>query len=81
MIFLEYSRPRIYVNPPSALAPLAECKHVHAPLVVSRCDLARARHAMWAMPSIRQPICPGVHFWRSQLYLDLSPVSATPSMT
>lgn len=65
----------------SFLVPLADCKHVNAPLVVSRCDLARARHATWAMLSIWQPICPGVHFWRSQLYLGLSPVSDTPSIT
>lgn len=61
------------MNPSRTLSALAECKHIDAPQVASKCDLARAGYSRLV---ILQPLRLGVHFFGSQLYFDLCSVSA-----
>ena len=45
------------------LVALAEGKHTNSLLVAPRRDLARARHARWAMPFIPQPVSRSAFLW------------------
>lgn len=74
--FLEWFRSSICVNPLSTLSLLL--LWLHASMSMLLCFLL---NVTWSVLGILQPLHLGVHFFGSQLYVDLSLASGTPSVT